>query len=699
VQDQTITRAATRRSLSTRLALTVSLSAAGLFLVGTLWAYWVNESSFTKRFEVDLMAQTHLMRDLVARFDNASENSASQLIGFLKGKFPSGITLDPSKTVKVGAEDTPMLKAGSGMLNNSFGQVDEFTRETGGKSVATIFVRRDQDFIRISTSLKKEDGSRAVGTRLDHKHPAFVSLMENQVYSGKAQLFGRDYMTRYEPFTDKSGEVVGIYFIGFEISEPLREVKKLIRDIKIGKTGYAFVIDGLGNAIVHPALEGQNILAAKDADGHDLIKEIVKLKEGVISYSWINKKLGETHARQKLTTLAYFKSWDWIVATSCYTEELYSELRGLRNTLLLLAIIVSFVVSLVAYFTIRRALAPVGSIAEVMSQIGQGDTTRNVDAKLCARPDEIGSLGQAAQAMSTSLRAVLHDISAGVATLSSSSSKLSSVSGQTSLGVAKVSEKASSVAAAAEEASANTSSLATRMSETTANLVSVSDATAQMSATVADIAANSEKARAISKQATSQAQSAASLMQQMGRAAKEIGKVTESITNISAQTNLLALNATIEAARAGAAGKGFAVVANEIKELAQQTATATEDIKGKIGDVQNSANGAISDIEGISNIIGEVEAIVASIATAIEEQAAVTKDVANNIARASEGVKNAGDQVAQTATVSGSIAQEIAALSAAATEIREGGVLVENSAAELHGLATHLGILVKKFKT
>jgi methyl-accepting chemotaxis protein len=133
-------------------------------------------------------------------------------------------------------------------------------------------------------------------------------------------------------------------------------------------------------------------------------------------------------------------------------------------------------------------------------------------------------------------------------------------------------------------------------------------------------------------------------MQQLGRAAKEIGKVTESITSISAQTNLLALNATIEAARAGAAGKGFAVVANEIKELAQQTAAATEDIKGKIGDVQTSAGGAISDIEGHRQHHRRGGQIVASIATAIEEQAAVTKDVANNIARASEGVKTPGSR-------------------------------------------------------
>ena len=77
----------------------------------------------------------------------------------------------------------------------------------------------------------------------------------------------------------------------------------------------------------------------------------------------------------------------------------------------------------------------------------------------------------------------------------------------------------------------------------------------------------------------------------------------------------------------------------------------------------------------------------------------MTKDVAGNIARASAGVKMAGEQVNQTAVVSGSIAQEIAALSGAVTEIREGGAQVENSATELHGLAAHLGTLVARFKT
>lgn len=688
-----------RRSMSARLAVLVSATAAGIFLLSALVAYWRSQAPFIQRFEADLMAQTKLLKEVVERFDNSSKHAALQLIGFLKGQFPGGIEADPGKLIKVGAEDTPVLRWQHSVLNASFVQVDEFTRQTGAKSVATIFARHHDEFIRVSTSLKKEDGSRAVGTHLDHNHPAYATLLRNEGYTGKAHLFGRDYMTRYEPLTDTAGSVIGAYFIGFDISEPMRDLKKLIHDIKISTSGYTFVIDSLGNTIVHPTQEGHNLLQIKDSDGHELFKELINLKEGVIEYSWINKELGETSPRQKIATLAYYRPWDWIIATSSYSEETYREVRGLRNVLLLFAIVCACVVSVTGYLSIRSALAPLGKIADSMHSIGQGDVSGDLDGKLCGRADEIGTLAQATQAMSSSLRGLLRDIGQGVDMLSGASSNLSTVSAQTGLGVSKVSEKATSVAAAAEQASANTANLAESMKAASVNLASVSDATAQMSTTVAEIAANAEQARSISTEATSQAQSATLLMQQLGRAANEIGKVTESITSISAQTNLLALNATIEAARAGVAGKGFAVVANEIKELAQQAAVATEDIKAKISDVQSSAGGAISDIEAVSKIIGQVGDIVASIAAAIEQQAAVTQDVAKNIARASDGVRTAGDQVGQTATVSGSIAQEIAVLSQAVGEIREGGARVESSANALLGLANQLGGLVARFKT
>ena len=350
---------------------------------------------------------------------------------------------------------------------------------------------------------------------------------------------------------------------------------------------------------------------------------------------------------------------------------------------------------LLGFLITRSIVVPIQGCVGITGRLAQCDFSEEVSEVFRQRGDEMGDLMRAFQAMVSSIRKLLRDVSGGVQTLASSATELSAVSSQTASGVKAMSEKTSTVAAAAEEASANTTSVAAGMEQAATNLGSVASATEEMSATIGEIAANSEKARAISAQASTQAQTVSNLMQQLGQAARDIGKVTETITDISSQTNLLALNATIEAARAGAAGKGFAVVANEIKELARQTATATEDIKAKVAGVQTSAGSAITDIEKISGVINEVGAIVSSIAAAIEEQATVTKDVAGNIAQASAGVKDSNERVAQTATVSKSMAQDIAGISDAVNDLRQGGEQVEISAAGLSKLAEQLKASVR----
>jgi methyl-accepting chemotaxis protein len=187
-------------------------------------------------------------------------------------------------------------------------------------------------------------------------------------------------------------------------------------------------------------------------------------------------------------------------------------------------------------------------------------------------------------------------------------------------------------------------------------------------------------------------------MNQLGAAAQQIGKVTETITEISSQTNLLALNATIEAARAGSAGKGFAVVANEIKELAQQTARATEDIKGRIAGVQSSAAGGIAEIGKVSQIIHDISDIVSSIAAAIEEQSTVTKDIARNIAEASTGVRDANQRVSEVAQATVQMAREIGGVDQAAERMADGSEQVRNRAAELSKVAGQLQTTVHQFK-
>lgn len=356
----------------------------------------------------------------------------------------------------------------------------------------------------------------------------------------------------------------------------------------------------------------------------------------------------------------------------------------------LLAIVMGIVLS-------RSISGPLSRGVIIADKIARQDLSEDIPSDLLERSDEIGDLARSMQTMTENLRDVINDIFSGVQTLASSATELSAVSSQTSQNVTSMSELTTTVAAAAEESSTNTTSVAASMEQAATNLTSVAGATEEMSATIGEIASNSEKARRISADAGDKATSVSTLMQELGNAAQEIGMVTETITDISSQTNLLALNATIEAARAGTAGKGFAVVANEIKELAKQTADATEDIKNKIGGVQQSAGSAIADIEKITGVVGEVSHIISSIATAIEQQSSVTKDVAGNISQASAGVNDANERVAQTASVSQSMAQDISRVDQSVSEIRAGGEQVEKSAVELSKLAEQLKYMLEKF--
>ncbi len=361
--------------------------------------------------------------------------------------------------------------------------------------------------------------------------------------------------------------------------------------------------------------------------------------------------------------------------------------------------LVAVALALVGGVALKRSIAnPLGAAIAHLAEVAKGDLSKDAPAELQARGDEIGMLARAKQLMITNLRLMVQDLSSGVEVLSSSSTELSANSGQMSQGGREASEKAHSVAAAAEEMTANVTSVAAGMEETTTNLTSVASATEQMTTTIGEIASNSEKARRITEEATRQAARISEQMNQLGQAAQEIGKVTETITEISSQTNLLALNATIEAARAGSAGKGFAVVANEIKELAQQTAAATEDIKARISGVQTSTAGGIAEIGKVSQVIHEVSDIVAAIAAAIEEQATVTKDIARNIGEASAGVRDANVRVAESSHVTESIAQEIAGVDAAARTMADGSEQVRASALDLSRLAEALQATVSKFQ-
>ena len=119
-----------------------------------------------------------------------------------------------------------------------------------------------------------------------------------------------------------------------------------------------------------------------------------------------------------------------------------------------------------------------------------------------------------------------------------------------------------------------------------------------------------------------------------------------------------------------------------------------------VGDALNDRARAVIDrIETMPQaVIGKINDIVTNMASAIEEQAVTTREISDNVAQAASGVKEVNGSVNQSSTVAGEVTRDIAGVSQAATDIREGSRQVSGQARELSGLADTLNRIVSRFK-
>jgi hypothetical protein len=85
----------------------------------------------------------------------------------------------------------------------------------GMGGTATFFVKSGGEFVRVSTNVKKADGSRAIGTILDPKGKVIVVIKLGKSYFGEANILGKGYLTGYEPIRDASNNTIGIYYVGY----------------------------------------------------------------------------------------------------------------------------------------------------------------------------------------------------------------------------------------------------------------------------------------------------------------------------------------------------------------------------------------------------------------------------------------------------------------------------------------------------
>ncbi|MFW3343603.1 Cache 3/Cache 2 fusion domain-containing protein [Aliarcobacter butzleri] len=312
-----------------------------------------------KNTESTVHKEISLLVENINTFNKVAKTGADT-IGNIFLDMLQGIKIDKSQNIKVGDLQTPVLSINGKALNLNFDIVDKFTEMTNG-SVATIFVRKDDDFIRISTSLKKEDGNRAIGTKLDINHPGYKKVLQGETYLGKATLFGKNYMTKYIPIK-QDGEVIAIAFIGSDISKDLDNLTQTISSKVIGKTGYYYIVNSnekdskYGNFIIHPKLKDTSGLELTDKNGLLIIKEMLKAKNGELTYLW--------NEGEKFVVFENFEEWNWLLVGGVNSNEIFADANKIMVLIITLSIITVIIISLSIFITMRISLRSLKKIKD-----------------------------------------------------------------------------------------------------------------------------------------------------------------------------------------------------------------------------------------------------------------------------------------------------------------------------------------------
>lgn len=475
----------------------------------------------------------------------------------------------------------------------------------------------------------------------------------------------------------------------------LEALSKKLSTTKLTENSIAYLIGPKGEINAHPdatvLTDVKNINRIDDINfKNSVVSDLLNKAEGSVEY--INKD-----GVDMLVAYNVVPSTGWKVVIEIPSAELGKGLGKIKIASFIMIIVFVIILVFILNLLLNIILKSISKAVEALSDISEGDGDLTQRLRVIAN-DEIGALANSFNLFIEKLNHIIKDAAGNSFNVGDAANDMLKIAENISKESDETSKKTINISRSTDSVNENIKSVSASMDEATSNISTIASSIVEMSATVNEISQRASEANDISQKAVSMSTETSTQMQELGDSAQEINRVTETITEISEQTNLLALNATIEAARAGEAGKGFAVVAGEIKELATQTATATQEIKGKITGIQDATASSITNIESINKVINEFNELITSIAAAIEEQTSTTQEISSNITFLSEGIADANNSVSQSAEAVNEISNETNAVNSSVGELASSGSQLKEDAQSLAALADNLTSLMKSFK-
>ncbi len=278
------------------------------------------------------------------------------------------------------------------------------------------------------------------------------------------------------------------------------------------------------------------------------------------------------------------------------------------------AIILLAIISAVMYVMLGKAINPVTTVTERITDISKGDFTVKITPE---GNNEITTLAESLNEYIEKMRATFNS--------------LTDISGAMNSRAGECFDISNILSSANSNQGESIEKLNATLNDMNASIEDIAHAATELAATSNQLAQNAEDVKVLCDETldassrgkdemdsmnrnvgtlNSTINDLSSLISETAKTVEEITGITDTINAISSQTNLLSLNASIEAARAGEMGKGFAVVATEVGTLANQSSEATETIRRlvegitkNISDINHKAEICVNDMQACMNAV------------------------------------------------------------------------------------------------
>lgn len=497
----------------------------------------------------------------------------------------------------------------------------------------------------------------------------------------------------------------------------LDDMINITNEIKVGETGYAFLMDKAGHIMAHPiySYDENTTIDKLTPIGKELLSDKAVYINGVtdLTFDKTGKKVLST-GDASILSMPIIDDQFYLVTVLPKAEQvqsLYSMLYkvgGIAAGIILLCIIVSL-------YLATSISAPIISLTAVARRLAEGDFSKGQEQALKNienRDDEIGMLAQAFDTMQDSMRMMISAINEVVDglmketdLLEDCSESLSTASKGITSATSEVAKGATDLAADITNITAVTKHISDGLNSTLGLNETLSTSSEETKHVITDGRDKMQMLVAIANENISIIKKIEELIHTVNNNTQIVLEKTGSIDQIASQTNLLALNASIEAARAGESGRGFAVVAEEIRKLADESSNTVNDIKDAISKTLVSVQNTNNEMGNLSHNTSRQEVAQNELGSGYDNIQKSSMATLDSVKNSTEAIKVLFGQIRGLDTSTGNIAavaEEIAASSeevSATTETQEQLIAqLLSQSQELKDKSRHLEQVASKFR-